>query len=345
LIVVRLSRQRANHVHLVWQAESRIAWRFCVKRLIGTWFVAALLALGLAGGARAGTELRIGYQKYGTLVLEKARGTLEKRLAPLGVTVTWTEFLGGPALMEAMGAGSIDVGTAGDAPPIFGQAAGVDFVYVGVEPATPHGQAVIVRAGSPIRSVADLRGKRVALNKGSNVHNLLVRVLQANGMTIADVRPVFLKPSDARAAYENGSVDAWAIWDPYYAAAVTAVPSRVLADGVIGGRVVDEDRQFFFARKEFARAHPEIVRAWITDLAAVEREAVGDRAAVAALLTPVLGMDRKAVDLAVGRLGFGIQPITPAVLASQQDIADTFHTLGIIPRAIRVRDAAPADPS
>ena len=120
------------------------------------------LALGcfLLCGANAGAQsrvLRIGYQKYGTLVLEKARGTLEKRLAPLGVTVTWTEFLGGPALMEAMGAESIDFGIAGDAPPIFAQAAGVPLVYVGVEPASPHGEAVIVGGG-----LADQNARRSA---------------------------------------------------------------------------------------------------------------------------------------------------------------------------------------
>src|SRR6476619_2262663 len=124
-------------------------------------------------------DLRIGYQKYGTLVLLKERGLLEQRLAPQGWTVTWTEFPGGPQLLEALNVGAIDFGTTGEAPPIFAQAAGAPLVYVGYEPAAPRGEAIIVPKDSPIQSVADLKGRKVALNKGSNVHYLLVRAIAA----------------------------------------------------------------------------------------------------------------------------------------------------------------------
>src|SRR5215212_4999888 len=124
-------------------------------------------------------ELRIGVQKYGALVLLKERGLLEKRLAPLGWTVAWTEFPGGPQLLEALNVGAIDFGTTGEAPPIFAQAAGAPLVYVGYEPSAPQGEAIIVPKDSPIQSVADLKGHKVALNKGSNVHYLLVRAVAA----------------------------------------------------------------------------------------------------------------------------------------------------------------------
>ena len=223
--------------------------------LLFTMLFAMVLGLGQVWGeAPSQRTIRIGYQKYGTLVFEKARGTLEKKLTPMGVRITWTEFLGGPALLEAMGADSLDFGITGDAPPIFAQAAGVPLVYVGVEPASPHGEAIIVPEDSSIRTVADLKGRRVALNKGSNVHNLLVRVLAANGMSIADVQAVYLKPSDARAAFENGSVDAWAQWDPYLAAAQTALKTRTTADGVgRDGRMIDENREFFLAARDVRR--------------------------------------------------------------------------------------------
>src|SRR5208282_4770159 len=110
----------------------------------------ALLALALiltvtaplALAQNADSVLRIGYQKYGTLVLLKARGTLEKRLAPLHVQVWWTEFPAGPQLLEGLNVGSIDFGTVGEARHIFAQAAGADLVYVGNEPAAPHGEAI-----------------------------------------------------------------------------------------------------------------------------------------------------------------------------------------------------------
>lgn len=301
---------------------------------------AMALLLATATGARAeGQVVRIGYQKYGTLVFEKARATLGARLGSLGVRVSWTEFMSGPALFEAMGAGAVDFGLAGDVPPIFAQAGGVELAYVGVEPSSPHGEAIIVAQGSPIRSVADLRGKRVALNKGSNVHNLLVRVLEANGLSLGDVRTVFLPPSSARPAYESGSVDAWVVWDPYLAAAQTAVPSRVIADGMMAdGRTIDENRQFFVASRAFAAAHPDVVRAVLDDVAQTEAYAAGHRDEMVDVLAPEMGMEPEAVRLAVERTQFGVQPVTDAVLAGQQDIADTFAGLGLIPGRISVGD-------
>ena len=305
------------------------------------WFVTASLLGCLVASAKAqDLTLRIGYQKYGTLVLEKARGTLERRLAPLHVHVTWTEFLGGPALLEAMGADSIDFGIAGDAPPIFAQAAGVPLVYVAVEPASPHGEAVIVPQGSPIRSIADLRGKKVALNKGSNVHNLLVRVLAAGGLTVADVQPVYLKPSDARAAFEGGDVDAWAIWDPYLAAAETALKTRQVSDGVQNGRVIDENREFLLATHDYAVANANVVRAVVADLKETEAYGAAHHDEVVRLLAPAMGMDPAAVTRAVDRLAFGVQPVDAHILASQQDIADIFARLQLIPAPITVKDAS-----
>jgi len=305
---------------------------------------AGLLAAALACNAQAQDRVvRIGYQKYGNLVLEKVRGTLEKRLAPLHATVTWTEFLGGPALLEAMGGGSVDFGITGDTPPIFAQAAGVKLTYVGVEPPAPHGEALIVLNGSPIHHIADLRGKRVALNRGSNVHNLLVRVLAEAGMTPDDVQAVYLKPSDARPAFENGSVDAWVIWDPYLAAAQTALPTRTIADGVTPqGRVVDENREFFLASAEFAAAQPDLIRAILADLAQTESYGAAHRTELAAMLAPAMGMDQKAVQRAVDRLSFGVLPIDTKIVASQQNIADVLEKLNLIPEHVDITEALPA---
>src|SRR5580698_5294950 len=175
--------------------------------------------------------LRIGYQKYGTLVLLKARGSLEKRLAPLHVEVQWTEFPAGPQLLEGLNVGSIDFGTVGEAPPIFAEAAGADLIYVGNEPAASAAEAILVPKDSPIKTVAELKGKKVALNKGSNVHFLLVKLLQRAGVNYKEIDTIFLTPADARAAFERGSVDAWVIWEPFLAAAQRQTGARILADG------------------------------------------------------------------------------------------------------------------
>ena len=176
-------------------------------------------------------RVRIGFQKYGTLVLLKSKGLLEEKLKPLGYTVEWTEFPAGPQLLEALNVGAIDYGTTGEAPPIFAQAAGAPLVYVGYEPPAPSGEAILVPADSPLKTVADLKGKNVALNKGSNVHYLLVKALEKAGVSYSDIKTSFLPPADARAAFEKGAVDAWVIWDPFLAAAEAATGARTLADG------------------------------------------------------------------------------------------------------------------
>uniref|UniRef100_UPI0005B2A765 aliphatic sulfonate ABC transporter substrate-binding protein n=1 Tax=Methylobacterium sp. B34 TaxID=95563 RepID=UPI0005B2A765 len=190
-----------------------------------------LAAAALLRPARAAGSIRIGYQKYGSLVLLKARGTLEKALQPLGTAVAWSEFPSGPPLLEALNAGAIDFGSAGEAPPIFAQAASPELRYVAAEPPAPRGEAILVPKDSPIRSVADLRGKTVALNKGSNVHYLLVRALEQAGVPYDAVTLAYLAPADANAAFVRGSVDAWVIWDPFQAAAERATGARVLVDG------------------------------------------------------------------------------------------------------------------
>jgi sulfonate transport system substrate-binding protein len=192
--------------------------------------VLLLLQCALWQPARAET-LRIGYQRYGTLILLKERGSLEQRLAPLGWTVQWKLFVAGPQLLEALNAGALDFGITGETPPIFAQAAGAPIAYVGVEPSAPQGEAILVPSGSRLQSVAELTGKRVALNKGSNVHYLLVRALEAAGLHWSDIRPVSLSPADAPAAFQAGDVDAWVIWDPYMSAAETNLGARVLRDG------------------------------------------------------------------------------------------------------------------
>src|SRR5437868_12280402 len=130
--------------------------------------LAATFGLGLAlASVQAQSKpelLRIGYQKYGTLTLLKARGDLEKRLAPQGIEVKWTEFPAGPVLLEALNVGSIDFGTVGEAPPIFAQAAGADLLYVANQPPSPAAEAIVVPKGSALKSVADLKGRKVVLN-------------------------------------------------------------------------------------------------------------------------------------------------------------------------------------
>jgi sulfonate transport system substrate-binding protein len=283
----------------------------------------------------ADNVIRIGYQKYGTLVLLKARGSLEKRLAPLHVAVKWTEFPAGPQLLEGLNVGSIDFGIAGEAPPIFAQAAGADLVYVGSEPSASAGEAILVPKDSPIRTVAELKGKKVALNKGSNVHFLLVKLLEKAGVQYKDIDTVFLTPADARAAFERGSVDAWAIWEPFLAAAQRQTGARILADG----NGVVSNHQFFLASRTYAARRADVIAIVLEELAIVDQWAKTNPKEAAAALQPQIGLDQPTLELALSRGGYGVAPMNDAVLAEQQGIADTFYDLRLIPKHINVRDA------
>jgi sulfonate transport system substrate-binding protein len=283
------------------------------------------------------SELRIGYQKYGTLTLLKARGDLERRLAPLNITVKWNEFPAGPQLLEGLNVGSIDFGTVGEAPPIFAQAAGADLLYVAHQPPAPTAEALIVPKDSTVRSLADLKGKRIALNKGSNVHYLLVKALEKAGIAYTDVQTVYLPPADARAAFERGAVDAWVIWDPFLAAAERQLGARVLTDG----RGLVSNHQFYLAARGYAERQPQVLQAIIEELAKQDAWAITHAREVATLLAPQIGLDLPTTELAASRFAYGIQPITRAVAAEQQKIADAFHALKLIPKPIRVADALP----
>jgi sulfonate transport system substrate-binding protein len=287
--------------------------------------------------AQAKGELRIGYQKSASLfVLQKAQGTLEKRLAPLGFSVKWVEFPAGPQLLEGLNVGAVDVGHVGEAPPIFAQAAGAKFLYIGYDPAAPRAEAILVTKDSPIRSVAELKGRKVALNKGSNVHYLLVRQLEKHGLKFSDIQPIYLAPAGGRAAFESKNVDAWAIWDPFQAAAEKATGARVLADGTPG---VVNNHLYYLGERGFAAKNPKVIEALFED--SVERGIwlKKNLSQAAEIIAPLQGLPVDVVELALRRYEFNVKPITREVAGEQQKIADTFFDLRLIPKPIKVSDA------
>jgi sulfonate transport system substrate-binding protein len=295
--------------------------------------LAAAVSFGVVLEAQA-DALRIGYQKYGTLVLLKARGTLEKRLAEQGVDVQWTEFPGGPQLLEGLNVGSIDFGVTGETPPVFAQAAGADLLYVAYEPPAPTSEAILVPKDSPIKSVKDLKGKKVVLNKGSNVHYLLVRALEDAGLKYSDIQTIFLPPADARAAFERGSVDAWVIWDPYQAAAEQQLQARTLRDA----SGIADNHQFYLATKPYAEQHPKVIETLIEEVRDVGEWAKANPEEVTRQVAPILGLPVDITRTAVQRQGYGAQFLTPDVVSAQQKIADSFYQLKLIPKPLVVKD-------
>lgn len=280
-----------------------------MQRMLAFMAAAMLWAIGNSAHAQQSTQLRIAYQKSASLfVLQRAQGSLEQKLQPLGVQVKWLEFPAGPQLLEGLNVGAIDVGFVGEAPPIFAQAAGAQFVYIGYDPAAPHAEAILVPKDSPIRSVADLKGRKVAFGKGSSAHNVTIKALAAAGLKPSDITQVFLSPADATAAFNGGNVDAWVVWDRYFAIAQQRYGARALLAEIL--KTLQQTTHWASANRE------ELVQ----------------------LASQDTGMDPEVWRTAYGRANLDLQPISTAHVAQQQQLADSFHALGIIPRKLQVQE-------
>jgi NitT/TauT family transport system substrate-binding protein/sulfonate transport system substrate-binding protein len=303
---------------------------------------AAPAALALSARAQSALrELRIGYQKNGILVVAKQQKAIENRLKPLGIEVKWIEFSFGPPLLEALNIGSIDFGTTGDAPPIFAQAAGANLLYVAAQPAAGAGSAILLPKGSTVHSLADLKGKRIAFAKASSAHNFTVAALEKAGLAYKDVQPLHLAPADAAAAFARGSVDAWTIWDPYFAIAEKGEGVRILTLA----KDIAAQNSFFLANRAFTERHGSVVRAVIDELATVASWSQANKGEVTKLLSEGTGVELDATRRAVERTDFVIEPVSAAVAAEQQRVADRFHALGLIPKRLDVRTAVWTPPA
>lgn len=297
---------------------------------------AALLFAGQASSWAAEVapkEIRFGFQKSAiNFSLLKQQQILEKRFP--NTTIRWNEFPAGPQILEALAVGSIDIGMTGDTPPIFAQAADKPLYYVGFEAAKPKGSAILVGKGSDIDKLADLKGKRIALQRGSSAHFLLVQALKKANLNWQDIQPIWLTPAEARAALEKSAVDAWAIWDPFYAAAEKDGNVRVLTNGV----GLSPNYTFYLAAPDFAQNHPQALKGMLTELDSIDRWANKNRAAAIEVIAKSTGLDTQVAAVFFDRRPHPapVQPLNATVVKQQQSIADAFYQLQLIPNALDV---------
>lgn len=284
------------------------------------------------GSGKPLTQLRIGYQKSAVnLVILKQQSVLEKRFP--NAQIKWLDFPAGPQLLEALAVGSVEFGMTGDSPPVFAQAAGKDLVYAGAEPAKPESSAILVPKDSPTKKLADLKGKRIALQKGSSAHYLLVSAVEKAGLQWSDIQPIYLAPADARAAFESKSVDAWAIWDPFYAATELALAPRVLTTGT----GLSNNNSFYLASRAFATDYPDVLAVLFDELSRADQFVQQHRPEAIKLISSYSGLDAGVVSLFLQRRPASpVGPINAKTLQSQQQVADSFQKLGLIPKRIDV---------
>ena len=291
-----------------------------------------LLVLGCGGlaacgggeesGSSGGT-LRVGYQRFGGLSLVKARSAASG--------TTWSLFESGPALTEALKAGSIDIGQTGEAPPIFAAAGRIDFAIVGTSAPVPKGEAVLVKESKGFRSFRDLRGRTIGLNKGSNVHWLLVRLLEANGMTMNDVKVRYLKPAEGRPAFDNDQIDAWIIWDPYFALAERPGVT-ILADA----SGLANNREYILVSPKALKEKPQRIEAFLKTYRQVTDWGIANPAERTRILAPELKIPADVADRALARSAQPLAPVDASIGAELQKIADGFTALDLIPGKVDI---------
>jgi sulfonate transport system substrate-binding protein len=304
------------------------------RNILGGTVIFAALAISDARALDGPAEIRIGTQKGGFFPAIRQRHSVEDAFRPLGIEIRWIDFQFGPPLLEAINAGSVDFGFVGDAPPIFAQAGGARIRYVAAVKSDGNTQAIIVPQDSPIRTLADLKGKRIAFGKGSSAHNLLVAALEKAGLAWSDITPAPLAPADATAAFVKGSVDAWSIWDPYLALAELKQNARVIAFD----KDVHQPNAFYIAGSDFVEKYPALLARLNAVFASEGRWADTHHEEVAQAQAEATGVDIEAIRRFVDRSNYRVVPVDDEVIKSQQAVADRFARVGLIPKPVNVRE-------
>jgi sulfonate transport system substrate-binding protein len=304
------------------------------RRVLGGTLALVALAGSDARAQDKPVEIRIGTQKGGFFPAVRQRRSVEDTFKPLGVEIKWIDFQFGPPLLEAINVGSVDFGFVGDSPPIFAQAGGARIRYVAAVKSDGNTQAIIVPKDSSIKTLADLKGKRIAFGKGSSAHNLLVAALEKAGVAWSDIVPAPLAPADATAAFVKGAVDAWSIWDPYLALAELKEQARVIAFD----KDVHKPNAFYIAGSDFVEKYPLVVARLNAVFASEGQWADTHHEQVAQAQAEATGVDIEAIRRFVARSNYRVVPVDDDVIKSQQTVADRFARLSLIPKPVNVSD-------
>lgn len=285
--------------------------------------------------------LAIGYQKSSLNLLVARQQKLFEQEFP-HAKIEWKEFPAGPQMLEALAVGAIDFGAVGNTPPIFAQAAGKDLSYVGYELVPANSQALLIPKGSAIQSIQELKGKRIAVQKGSSAHELLAKILQKAGLSWQDIQPIWLPPADARAAFDKQSVDAWAIWEPYLSAAEQDAHAQVLIDGT----AFPKTYSFYIGNPKFIAAHPQATSQFLHGLNQADQWVLNNQPQALSVYTQSTGLQTTIAQRVIDKRlkPSPIQTLSPEVVQAQQQIADLFQQVQLIPKNIQVQTTVWAAP-
>ena len=280
--------------------------------------------------------LRMGYQQAGDLV--RVTKVLEKRLEPLGIKVEWAQFAQGPQLMEAMNVGKIDLGSVGETPPIFAQAAGAQIVYVVGSRRTEKtgkGSVIAVPPNSSIHSVKDIKGQKVVFQKASASHYFIIRALEDAGLKYSDIQVLSIPNVEASAAFLQGKIPVWVTGDPHLAIAEKTGKVRIIKNA----QGLDSPGGYYIGGKQFAINNPELLRIVIEEIDKIQRWAEAHPKETAKLIAPYQKLPPDVMDLVISRRSYGLRAISSDLIKEQQRIADYFYKNGLLPKPLNVREA------
>ncbi|WP_405702297.1 ABC transporter substrate-binding protein [Streptomyces sp. NBC_01383] len=283
---------------------------------------------------KGSVTLNIGDQKGGYEAILRASGELDD----LDYRITWSTFTSGPPLLEAVNAGAVDIGGVGNTPPVFAAGAGSKVVVVGATHGSSAGEAIVVPKDSPLRKPAQLKGASIAVAQGSSAHFQLISSLRKAGLGISDVKLKYLQPADALAAFSRGKVDAWAVWDPYTSQVLRGGRARVLTtgEGVVNGLGFQVASPAALKESGKSRAIGDL----LVRLNRAQNWVFKHPEAWAKVWAKETGLPYE-VALDAVKLTYGTRvpvAVDPAAIASEQEIADTFAGLKLIPHRFAFKD-------
>ena len=307
-------------------------------RLIGKLFLLALLFLlaGCSSNAE-GKEgkrdvVRIGIQQsLSPLWIAREKGWFEEAFSKLGVDVEWIEFQSGPPQFEGIAAGKLDLTEVGNTPVIGGQAAGVPFKEIAVTADGYLANAILVGSDSGIKTVEDLKGKKVAVAKGSSAFGFLYQVLEKNNIDPSELEIIQLQPDEATPAFENGSVDAWSIWEPFISIQTVRNNAEILVNG--------EDVQlsspsFAVARQGIIDKNPDYIDTFLEVFSRAADWRTENKEEAVEFFAKARNLEPEVVQSVINNTNYFVSPVTEDFNAGQQKIADLLFDLGAIDKSI-----------
>lgn len=263
---------------------------------------------------------------YQSISVGRTTGLLEEALARHGAELAWKgPFPAFPPILEAANAGEIEVGSGGLTNYVTAVANGSPIVAIGIEDISAS-VGIVATGRSRIATLQELRGKRVAVNKGGTGEYLLLRALDREGIDPSEVERVYLVPEDAAAAFNSDNVDAWATWDQYFAGAQLVPGSTVL---VTGTDIDNLNWTFQWVTRDFADAHPELVRTIVGTLQEANRRAAQDPGIVAELYRGN-GATEEVIDLILSWPAYTFHPLGEEEIALLHRHADDLAAYGLI---------------